>query len=57
MLKFIVLGQVPGTEIQINFYPFLIIVCVIGIVTLAWLYLYDRRRRTVQVLANLLAVI
>ncbi len=57
MLKFIVLGQIPGTSFQINFYSFTILVGVATILALARLYFYDRRRRAIKQLASLLTVL
>lgn len=45
MLQFIVLGQIPGTSVQINFYGFVLVVMCSVFAAAGGLYLQDRRRR------------
>ena len=45
MLQFIVLGQIPGTSVQINFFAFVLVVLCSILAASSGLYLQDRKRR------------
>lgn len=53
MLRFVVLGQVPGTSVQINFYTFLFAVCILGTAILARYYWQTRRQKITKLVAIL----
>lgn len=51
MLQLIVLGQIPGTQYQLDFYAFLALAGVLAVIGLATLQLAIRRRRVIKQLA------